>query len=271
MWANEMIWGDTGIFIPQTVPVMVAIYENECARIREAYADLELSQKNLESAFGEHYSDFDTLPERVHSNPTEEIIKKLKCNAWRAIIDRLGIRKIMSVKRWDELDKKLHNADQLPDLTVPAISDMMTTLIQNANEFAKEAVLEVFDYLRPREHYSAAQYKTNQKNAKFEIGKNIIMTHMVSNRYGGGFQVIYHEEQKLIAMDKVFHNLDGFQVPDGYKSPLVDAINTCIGGFAETNYFRVKCYQNGNLHVEFKRLDLLTKFNAIAGGANLKG
>lgn len=58
-------------------------------------------------------------------------------------------------------------------------------------------------------------------------------------------------------------------LPDGYRSPLVDAINTTDSYVVETDMFRVKCYINGNIHLEFKRLDLLKKFNAVAGGMSL--
>jgi hypothetical protein len=262
---------DTSIILNQTISQMVGTYEDACECVRLSYAALEQAESNLESAFGKEYSDFSTLPERHYSNPSEEILNKIKCNAWRAIVNKLEVHKLMSVKRWDELNKKLQDPKNLPELTLPAIADIVNTFAQNANEFVEEAIREAFDYLRPREHYSGSRYKTNQKNAKFEIGKKIIMTRMVNNQYGGGFRVNYNEEQKLIALDKVFANLDGKTITDGYRSPIVDAINTNKSGVAETEYFKVKCYQNQNLHLEFKRLDLLKKFNAVAGGMNLKG
>lgn len=49
-------------------------------------------------------------------------------------------------------------------------------------------------------------------------------------------------------------------------TPLVDAIGTSgIKGVGETEYFKFKCYKNGNLHLEFKRSDLVDTLNQIAG------
>src|SRR5436190_20361060 len=39
----------------------------------------------------------------------------------------------------------------------------------------------------------------------------------------------------------------------------------------ETDYFKFRCFRNRNLHQEFKRLDLVAKLNAIAGGMRLRG
>jgi hypothetical protein len=64
--------------------------------------------------------------------------------------------------------------------------------------------------------------------------------------------------------------LDGQPLPDTYHTPLFLAIEQGQGGYGETDYFRVKCYQNRNLHIEFKRLDLLANLNAIAGGKTLR-
>lgn len=49
------------------------------------------------------------------------------------------------------------------------------------------------------------------------------------------------------------------------------AKTTFAEGKGETEYFRFKCYHNGNLHLEFKRPDLVQKINAIVGGLTLKG
>ncbi|MBE7534298.1 MAG: DUF4942 domain-containing protein [Anaerolineales bacterium] len=124
-----------------------------------------------------------------------------------------------------------------------------------------------FDILRP---YRPAHI-TNQKNASEHIGRKIIRVYSVESTYhNDGFTVRYYSKQIITALDNVFHSLDGKVMSGGYISPFIDAIQTSgADGRGETDYFKFKCYQNGNLHIEFKRLDLLKIFNAVAGGANL--
>ena len=77
-----------------------------------------------------------------------------------------------------------------------------------------------------------------------------------------------------LALDQVFHLLDGKrQNHESYSGELCDAILAQTGSgkndFA-TTYFKGRCFANGNLHLEFTRMDLVGRFNVIAGGARLQ-
>ena len=102
-------------------------------------------------------------------------------------------------------------------------------------------------------------YKTNQR---YHIGKKVILICAVSS-YG----IQSGTSQHLRALDNVFHRLDGKGTPK-YPDDLVTGLSETIrkkAAVAETPYFRCKWYRNGNLHVEFKRLDLLKELNRIGG------
>jgi len=51
---------------------------------------------------------------------------------------------------------------------------------------------------------------------------------------------------------------------------LIDAIEAAKDGTGETEYLRFRCFRNRNLHLEFKRLDLVAKLNAISAGMRLR-
>ena len=127
----------------------------------------------------------------------------------------------------------------------------------------EEAVREVFEFLRPRN----SRYKTN---TEFEIGKRVILF-ALENKWGGGFRVDHYREQNIRAIDNVFHALDGNGTIKSHRGPLIDAIEASKDGTGETEYFRFRCFRNRNLHLEFKRLDLVAKLNAVAGGMRLRG
>ena len=150
---------------------------------------------------------------------------------------------------------------------------MFETLQQNVNVFADESLREVWNWLRPAtDGYEMKKYKTNQKNATYEIGNKVIKFNMVDAKFGGGYHVNYYHEKYLIALDKVFHMLDGKSIMgNSYRSPLVDAINGSTGARIETSYFGVTMHKNRNAHIEFIRADLLSQFNARMGGMNLRG
>jgi hypothetical protein len=68
----------------------------------------------------------------------------------------------------------------------------------------------------------------------------------------------------------VFHALDGNGTIKTHRGPLIDAIEAAKDGTGETDYFRFRCFRNRNLHLEFKRLDLVAKLNTVAGGMRLR-
>jgi len=63
--------------------------------------------------------------------------------------------------------------------------------------------------------------------------------------------------------------LDGKGTVKSHYGELCDTIADSKDGLGDTSYFRFKCYQNGNLHLEFLRPDLDERVNMIAGGNRL--
>ena len=197
----------------------------------------------------------------------------MKVKVWRHIVSVTGFQKLVSRQRVKEFDRSCESGD-LPDITEFEVRDFVKTIIGNSTTLAKETVEEVFAFLTPGK-YRHNNLKTNAGKAAWKVGKKVILP---STLGGIGLYLrphinIYYEDE-LIQLDRVFHLLDGAGIPDGYKSPLVDAINTIgeFGVMGETDYFRFRCFQNGNLHLWFKRADLVEKLNLIAGsGEHLVG
>lgn len=269
-----------------TIEDIVRVYNAEIENIKRAYQTLEAAGKNLTAAFGKEttYSGIDTLPNRCHDaeRTTREVLDSVKVSCWKHLIERLGVRKIISLKRGEELDRKLNDPKALPEITVDSVFETFDLLVGSANEFAKEAIQEVYEAFHVRKlHRDASHWerthtlKTNQRNATEDLGKKIIVTNVLRTEYGGGYRTEYgrYGTDKLRALDKVFHTLDAQPFAEaGYLSPLLDAIHASgPAGVGETPYFKFKCYGNGNLHLEFKRIDLLREFNRIANdGTQLK-
>lgn len=279
-------WESADITIRNTISEIVKIYEIETERVCNAYNVLEDAGKNLTAAFGKEtsYSSISTLPSRCYSveNSLKEVLQSIKATCWKNLIARLEIRRILSLKRNEELSKKLSNPENLPEITFESVFETFDMLVGSANEFAKEAVKEIYEALHVRRIDASSHdwerkraLKTNQRNATEDLGKKIIIQYTVRPEWGGhGYRIEYgRASDKLTALDKVFHNLDGkpFNMK-GYISPLIDAIHTSgPEGIGQTDYFKFKCYGNGNLHIEFTRLDLLKQFNRIANdGTQLK-
>ena len=263
------------IIKPHTAQEMVTAYKESEREIKEAYLILANAEKRLQAAFGSYssYNSFDTVDRNVWWNNTkpyetsDKIIGKIQRGAWERIVQKLEIKKLMSDKRVKELNDLLKDGD-LPEITEENIFNLLEKFIEDAPAIQEELFEQVFKLLRPPGGYSG-DYKTNDK---FKVGKKVILTWMVDRRYNdGSFHISYSSSDELNALDRVFHLLDGAGIQNGYQSPLVQAIDTCENGKGETDYFKFKCYKNRNLHIEFKRIDLVKELNRIAGGGDLPG
>lgn len=262
-----------------TATRMAAVYKQSVARVRSLIVELGDECDKLKRSFdcdsGYSFSVdvyFESHQHSANADTAMEISGAMKRAAWRALIAKLGIRKVMSSKRQKELDDALsgqHRSrygepapEALPEIDEDTIYDVLAGMVQSAEEFMEEAVREEYDFFKPSK--SHAPYK---RNSEFRLQAKIIRPWMVDPEYGrtGKFRVKYDQTRHVTALDNIFHRLDGKGVPPGYQGPLCDAINTSPDGTFRTEYFAGTCHKNGNIHLTFLRQDLLDKFNEIAG------
>lgn len=251
------------------VDEVVRIYEESAASIREGFEAIAAAQSRLNSTIALdgvckiYVRDRWRQPYRW--DDVESVLVELRRDVWQAIIERLELRRIMSIKRAKELDAQIENGE-LPEITVDNVSKLALEFRNSIDTMLEEAVEEVFDWLRPRR----SDYKTN---TEFEVGKRVILPYVVELTYPRArlFRVRYTYDQHLVALENVFSMLAGEGgVSKSYRSKLYDAISEAEGGRGETKFFRFRCCKNMNLHLEFKDMSLVKRLNQIAGGRRLK-
>lgn len=256
-----------------TLAAMVGTYRQAETDIRAAFAMLTAAEENLKKAFTVEYGfDLDGHIRNRYLSFKEpaKLMHELKKDAWRVLVDRMELKRILSIKRTEELNAQLEKGTDLPEIEEAQILAMIEGTLAQAGTMIEEATREVFEWLTPQRGWDR-EYKTN---SHFQIGPKVIRGYCVERWHSNGhpYHVNYHRESNLRALDNVMHALDG-HAGDARKThggPLCDAINMSTDGTGETTYFRFRCFKNGNLHLEFRRLDLVEKLNAVAGGMTLK-
>jgi hypothetical protein len=103
----------------------------------------------------------------------------------------------------------------------------------------------------------------------------VILTYALEDpSWQGKFRVNYRYNAEFVALENVFTALDGkgMIAKGSWQSRLADAINTTSidVGRGETDYFEFRCFRNRNLHLKFKRMDLVERLNQMAGGMRLR-
>jgi hypothetical protein len=76
------------------------------------------------------------------------------------------------VKRASEIDRQINEGTDLPDITMDNLMGWLQSLGGQARQFLKEAIVEVFEFLRP----PSLRYKTN---SGFNVGRRVILANRV--------------------------------------------------------------------------------------------
>lgn len=251
-----------------TIEEIVRVYELAAADIRGSFARVCSAEQALNQTFARdaYGSVYVNTGSGVRFNDPEHTLLRIRHQVWACIIDRLEVRRMMSIARAKELDRQLEK-HELPEITHENVAALLTGFESNLRAMLEEAVDEVFEWLRPHR----SEYKTN---TELEIGPRVVLTRIVErwDRLWRSWRVNYHVEPNLTALENVFSALDGRgQITKTHYSAISTVIKAPgFDGVGETEYFRFRVYQNGNGHLQFRRLDLLAKFNAIAGGKRLR-
>lgn len=135
-------------------------------------------------------------------------------------------------------------------------------MIGNVKQYATDVIIEAFEVMRRK---SDGYKSTGQA---WMIENKVVLGWMIESKYtGGGFHACYHKgADDMRTIENAFLMLDGKGPGKEYNSLLQIAIEASTTGEGETEYFRFRCHKNRNLHLWFKRMDLVTEMNKAAGG-----
>lgn len=262
----------TSEIVPRaTVEAIVGAYGTAEASIAASCATIAASVRSLNEVLGclglSRDIEFGRIRNgyRLEFEKPDEYIHELRRQLWSALVERLEIRRMVSIKRAAELDEWLSEVKE--PVTLESVLGLFRNYVESLPDMIADAVHEVYELVRPR----TSRLKTN---TQYELGSKVILHGWVQPGFIRGMQTNYHRTAEFRALENVFTALDGKgQITKSYRGELGDAIekSTAESNYTgETTYFRFRACRNGNLHLEFKRLDLVKRFNEMAGGRRLK-
>ncbi len=258
---------------------LVTEFQQAKSEVAEACRLFREAEEKLGFLFGQdaataHGFDFDGMirHHRADFREPETFFRSMRQSVWRRLIDKCELKKVCTVKRAKEIDDQLGDAKNLPEITEANVVAMLRANLDSLETTLVELIKEVFDGLRPMQGtHLARSLKTNKL---WEVGERVILPWAVERRYNGkGFRMRHGygggQEALLRGLDNVMSILDGKGVVKSHYGPLYEAIDGCDRAeLGETDYFEFRCFANGNLHLKFKRPDLLAELNRVgAGGA----
>jgi hypothetical protein len=180
----------------------------------------------------------------------KEVTKQVDCSVWTYLIGATDLQSLMDADTLKAFREQVQK--EPPLVTVDNLIATLTDLRDRRGQIFQQSIVNLFRKL-DRGYANNDAYRLNKK----------LVFEYCWRELGYGFYG-YRADQ-LADLDRAFHVLDGKTAP----SHLNDAKHV-VGAAchkreqrAESEYFKFELYKNGNLHVVFKRPDLVAKANKI--------
>lgn len=173
-------------------------------------------------------------------------------DVWQGLILNTALAGLMDAEARDSFERSLR--DNPPEVTAETVFATMSALAGDAEMIFRRGLVNVFSQL----------HRKYRSHDGFKIKDRVIMPYAVRVLFRSA--MLIHDAQ-LIDVDRVMHVLDGKAAPH-HTAGLCAAIRAAMHANpaqweAETEYFSAKWHLNGNLHLRFKRADLVMRANQI--------
>ena len=209
----------------------------------------------------------------------QEALNKLLSSAredfWRRTLSLKEVRRRLTKKKNEEFETTLSSRCHM-DFTENNIRQFVLNLMQGHEQTLTEAVLEIFDKFTIEHSYREdTYYEKNihyfngwKTNNAFKVGKRVIIP-IYGYSYGGAFheygrwKLDYKAREELRDIDIVMNYFDGM----GEYMSIADALELAFDrgdNKAESSYFNIIAYKKGTIHLTFKDMGILRRFNMTA-------
>lgn len=249
------------------------------------YADAFLRQEeNQSSSFNEESRNLYVLllkdllgpnTEQTAESAYDHFLDIAKDQAWNQIISQMGLEKYMtgSMKR-TMVD--FRNAQAAAELNKENIMQLFRMLMGSIGNIMEQCVVDVYDLFTRFYDGNTSCTEGWKTNKRFEANRKIIIPGCVSagfmpEKYGYHeyFNTEYGASSNLDDIDKAmcwitgtsFEKLDDESVPGRTIAATIRSTRVGDQDWQESNFFKVKCFKKGTVHLFFKDEGLWAAFN----------
>src|SRR4051812_37965363 len=162
---------------------LARVFHETTKNLRHHWGEIRTHCQNLDDLFKSDDDPFPRTRFRVdleyagdrHTSDLDRTIKKMNVTVWELLINKMGVKNLMSIKRRAEFEEQIKKGD-VPDVTAENILGVLMGLADRASEFATESAKETLKLLTPH----SARYKTN---SGFKVGRRVILTYYVEQAW----------------------------------------------------------------------------------------
>lgn len=192
----------------------------------------------------------------IEQDRTAEVVEALRKgldgHVWEHIAGALGLLNLMNAAQLEAF--KEQNRTAPPEVTRDNLTATFQRLTAESDAMFRKGVIDLFRGLD----------RKFASNPAYRIGEKLIFSRALSEH--GGWSHFGNRQAEMRDLDRVFHIVDG-QPPKDHRGDAAAMVSQMsrqqLGGTVETEYFLIRTFRNCNVHVLFRRPDLVAKVNQI--------
>ncbi len=177
------------------------------------------------------------------------ITREVDCSVWTYLIGATELQSLMDADTLAAFREQVRK--EPPAVTLDNLISTLTDLRDRRGTIMQQSLVNLFRKLS----------RAFANNDAFRLKRKIIRQNALT-QYGG----FYGYTRDIVSdLDRLFHTLDGKPAPShlGDAANIVATAHRAHEKGCESEYFRFELYLNGNLHIVFKRPDIVAKANKI--------
>jgi hypothetical protein len=207
----------------------------------------------------------------------------VKQELWKTVINKMGMDRYMTANVRENFSQFIEQQGAM-DFTKENVLNIVKTLLLNGSTILDKAVVDVFDIFTKYYDENRSYPEGWKTNDSWKVNRRVILPRFVENGWGDNFTTSgrYNEYSDI---DRVMCYLTGKHYED-FTTPVKDypygtkdidkefkimsleqAVKRTRCGDSsrkESEFFFLRCYKKGTLHIEFKDKDLWDRFNIKA-------
>lgn len=203
-------------------------------------------------------------------------IEELKRRAWNKVLDQPSVNKFVTSKVRQDLSNFIRQKGEM-DFTRRNIQNVITELILNKQNIFYECVVDTFERMCSFDEKNQIHIEGWKTNSAYKVNKKVIMPHYISYSNWSSFHswsVDYRRGFSVDDIDKAMCLIDGndfgsiYSIREALESQFkiikIDGYDIGINNKCESEYFHLKFFKKGTLHLMFKDDKIWEQFNIMA-------
>jgi len=194
-------------------------------------------------------------------------VDELQDVAWKHIVSISEFNNVMTSKTRRDFEMSLKQVILL-EFSVENIRQFLINLLADRGKIFNDCAQEVFDILTKYTKENRCYVEGWKSNDYFFVNKRVVIPDILSCERDFFFWN-YGRLREMDDLDKVLAYMQGNQTTKATISDTIQAQKTTHGGAfevkMESEHFYIRVYKKGTIHLYFKDLDALARFNLTVG------